>query len=186
MTKVYENEIYALRLLCREERDELIPALLRVYSDERAVRFFNSDNCHGDDFHYTTPERMARAIDFWLESQARGDFDRYVINVRNTGEVIGTVELFRRRSDDAYDGCGILRLDLAGDYETGPVISGILSLVLTFAFDAYGCGRLATKAIPDAVCRRAALARLGFALSDDPALGRDGTEYFDYFTINSR
>ena len=38
MTKVYENEIYTLRLLCREERDELIPALLRVYSDERAVR----------------------------------------------------------------------------------------------------------------------------------------------------
>ena len=31
--------------------------LLKVYSDEKAVPFFNGDNCHGDDFHYTTLER---------------------------------------------------------------------------------------------------------------------------------
>ncbi len=40
---VLENERFMLRLL--EEKDA--KELLRVYSDKRALPFFNSDNCHG-------------------------------------------------------------------------------------------------------------------------------------------
>ena len=50
----YENEHYLLRLVKIEDKADL----LKVYSDEKAVPFFNSDNCGGDDFHYTTESRM--------------------------------------------------------------------------------------------------------------------------------
>ena len=33
--------------------------LLKVYSDEKSVPFFNSDNCGGDDFYYTTEKSVA-------------------------------------------------------------------------------------------------------------------------------
>ena len=46
---VYENENYLLRMVRKEDKEDL----LKVYSDEKAVPFFNSDNCGGDDFHYT-------------------------------------------------------------------------------------------------------------------------------------
>ena len=42
----YENEDYHVRMVCQEDRMDL----LKVYSDKRAVPFFNSDNCGGDDF----------------------------------------------------------------------------------------------------------------------------------------
>ena len=49
---VFENENYLIRLI-----DDLdAPDLLLVYSDEKAVAFFNSDNCGGDDFHMTRLE----------------------------------------------------------------------------------------------------------------------------------
>ena len=50
--------------------------LLKVYSDVKAVPLFNSDNCHGDDFHYTTLERMRSALDFWQEAYKNGWFVR--------------------------------------------------------------------------------------------------------------
>lgn len=64
MCPVLRSTNFTLRLV--EKTDA--PALLRVYSDEQAVPLFNSDNCNGDDFHYTTLERMEQAIDFWLKS----------------------------------------------------------------------------------------------------------------------
>lgn len=58
---VIQNEKYLLRLVT----DDDLSDLLKVYSDVNAVQFFNGDNCHGDDFHYTTVERMRQALDFW-------------------------------------------------------------------------------------------------------------------------
>lgn len=55
-----QNEKYLLRLVI----DDDLFDLLKVYSDVKAVPFFNGDNCHGDDFHYTTVERMRQALDF--------------------------------------------------------------------------------------------------------------------------
>ena len=41
-----ENQRFLLRYA--EEKDA--PDLLEVYSDKNALPFFNSDNCHGDNF----------------------------------------------------------------------------------------------------------------------------------------
>ena len=95
----FENERYLLRAVTMADA----PALLRVYSDEHALPFFNSDNCHGDNFYYTTLERMQKAIDFWQDSYDNGWFVRWCIADKAAGQVIGTVELFTRSSDDAYD-----------------------------------------------------------------------------------
>ena len=54
----YEDEYYMLRMVSKEDKEDL----LKVYSDEKSVPFFNSDNCVGDDFHYTTEEIMEQAI----------------------------------------------------------------------------------------------------------------------------
>lgn len=51
---VFDNGKYCLRLVGETDAKDL----LAVYADEKAVPFFNSDNCHGDTFHYTSLERM--------------------------------------------------------------------------------------------------------------------------------
>lgn len=55
----FENESFLLRPVMEEDCD----ALLKVYSDPQAVPLFNSDNCGGDTFYYTTRTRMAQALD---------------------------------------------------------------------------------------------------------------------------
>ena len=72
---VYENENYLLRLV--ELSDA--PDLLLVYSDEKAVPYFNGDNCHGDDFHYTTLERMESAVGFWRTAYEQNAFVRWTV-----------------------------------------------------------------------------------------------------------
>ncbi len=51
---IFESDAYLLRLVQEEDIDDL----LEVYSDKNALPFFNSDNCHGDNFYYPTRERM--------------------------------------------------------------------------------------------------------------------------------
>lgn len=56
----YESECYMLRMISKKDKVDL----LKVYSDEKSVSFSNSDNCGGDDFHYTTENRMEQAIEY--------------------------------------------------------------------------------------------------------------------------
>ena len=72
---VLESEKYIIRLFKDEDCDDL----LKVYSDRNALPFFNSDNCDGDNFYYSTKERMAEAIDFWHMSYENGWFVRLSI-----------------------------------------------------------------------------------------------------------
>lgn len=58
---IYSKKLITLRQTIIEDAEEL----LKCYSDEKAVPFFNSDNCDGDTFYYSTTERMKQAIDFW-------------------------------------------------------------------------------------------------------------------------
>lgn len=173
----FENERYCLRLVSREDA----PDLLTVYSDEKAVPFFNGDNCHGDDFHYTTKERMESAVDFWVYSYSAGYFVRWAILAKASSEVIGTIELFHRDAEDAFTNCGLLRLDLRSDYERSEEIQSILSLILEPAYTLFSCDRIATKAVPAASQRIDALKRLGFVSTEDKLVGEDGTEYPFYF-----
>ncbi len=161
---------FSLRYTTAEDCAEL----LKVYSDEKAVPLFNSDNCNGDDFHYTTMERMKQAIDFWKFSYENRYFVRWTITNKMIGEAIGTVELCGEKER------GILRLDLRSDYEKKDVISELLWLcdVLFDYFDI-----VVTKAVPQAAERIAALKRFGFEPYSEKIIGHDGTEYGDYYVL---
>lgn len=68
--------------------------MLKVYSDRKAVCFFNSDNCGGDDFYYTSEQRMQEAIEYWDFEYQRSGFVRWAILSKASKEAIGTIELF--------------------------------------------------------------------------------------------
>lgn len=177
---VYENETYLLRLV--EAADA--PDLLRVYSDEKAVPLFNGDNCHGDDFHYATLERMEQAVGFWLWSYQKGYFVRWAVVDKASGEAVGTIELFRRQAEDFFDQCALLRLDLRSDHEREASILSILSLIVPPSFQLFGCRMAATKIPPSASERKAAAERLGFTASDEKLVGGDdGNAYTDYYVL---
>lgn len=174
---VLENEAFLLRLVAKEDAKDL----LRVYSDERAVPFFNSDNCNGDDFHYTTMERMEQAVDFWLFSYRECYFVRWTIVDKRRKEAVGTIELFHRASEDYFKDFGILRLDIRSDYEERESIKKILSLILPQTAELFDCKMAATKAFPNAAERIAALSELGFFHTEEKLIGgHDGQAYGDY------
>lgn len=175
----YENENYMLRMVSKEDTEDL----LKVYSDEKAVPFFNSDNCGGDDFHYTTESRMEQAIEYWLWEYHRQGFVRWTIVSKTAGEAIGTIELFNRKADDYFNNSGLLRLDLRSDYEQEEKIFEILSLILPSVFELFQCQKIAAKIPPFASERKLALSRLGFAASEEKLIGHDKKIYTDYYVL---
>ena len=175
---VLENDRFILRAI-RGEKDA--DDLLKVYSDEKAVPFFNSDNCNGDDFHYDTMERMRKAIGFWDYSYRQQFFVRWAIEDKENAVVIGTIELFNRSAGDYFSNCGLLRLDLRSDYETKDHIESILSIIIPGAEELFACDKIATKAIADAGERILALESLGFRLSKETLIGHDGAKYNSYY-----
>lgn len=173
---VLENDHFRLRLVREGDAEEL----LRVYSDTDAVPLFNSDNCHGDDFHYSTLARMLEGIRMWLWSYEHGWFVRWSVVELASGQAVGTMELCRREGEN----CCILRLDLRSDYERKTAIRSLLGLILPEAEALFGCASVITKAIPKAAVRRETLEEMGFVPLETPVLGSDGTCYWDYFTIS--
>jgi len=176
----FENADFLIRRTQKSDASDL----LKVYSDMKSVPFFNGDNCHGDDFHYSTIERMEQALDFWEQSYLGRWFVRFSIIDKSDNTAVGTVELFKRSSEDFYDGFGVLRLDLRSDYEKEREILNILSLVIPPAFVLFECKSIVTKAISKAGERIAALKKYGFEKNPNKLVGEDGTEYSDYFTIS--
>lgn len=176
----FENERFLLRFVELSDCDDL----LKVYSDKKAVPFFNSDNCGGDDFYYTTTQRMTEAIKYWLWEYGRKGFVRLTIVDKSTNQAIGTIELFRRKADDFFTDCGLLRLDLHSDYEKAEIIENILTLITQPTFKLFNCDKIATKAVDAAKERRKALVNCGFSLSFEKLIGHDGTPYSDYYIIS--
>lgn len=168
-------------------KTELIDAddLLKVYSDKNALPFFNSDNCNGDNFYYSTKERMLEALEFWNLAYTNKWFARLSVLDTTTEEVIGTIEGCIRASYDAFNGCGILRLDLGSKYEKACVISDILSVIIKDFYDLFGCKSIITKVPVYAVERKAAAKKSGFVKSDELMIGNnDGYAYKDYWIIH--
>lgn len=179
---IFESEHYLLRLVSPEDA----PGLLLVYSDEKSVPFFNSDNCGGDDFHYTTLKRMQEQIDFWLWEYHQKSYVRWTIMDRSVNLAIGSIELFNRKSNDFFNDCGLLRLDLRSDYERTETILEILAQILPNIWDLFGCQMVATKAPPFALQRKEALKQLGFSGSKERLIGHhDGKEYTDYYVLKA-
>ena len=176
---VLENEKFLLRLA--EEKD--CGDLLKVYSDKNALPFFNSDNCDGDNFYYETAERMAEAFGFWKLSYENGWFVRLSIVDKAASEVVGTVELCLRASEDAFDNMGILRVDVRSDYEREDVLYAIISLTAPRMAEMLGCSGVLTKAPLYAVERIKALQKAGFTKSAHLLIGKTGYAYDGYWTM---
>lgn len=176
---VLENDNFIVRLIEQKDVDDLFS----VYSDKYALPYFNSDNCKYDNFYCSTREHMKNAIKYWLldyyENKA---FVRLSIVDKKEDKVIGTIEIFRRESEDYYNECGLMRLDVRSDYEKTKVIYDILSLVVVPFYNWFGCSNIATKAAPYAIDRIEALKEMNFIKSLEPLIGKEkNIIYNDYW-----
>ncbi len=169
---------YLIRLI--EQSDET--DLFKVYSDKHALPYFNGDNCHGSNFYCSKMEDMHNTIKYWLmEYYETHGFVRFAIIDKHTSEAVGTIEMFNRKSDDYYNGCGLLRLDIRTDYETVDRISSILSIITEPFYEMFDCHMIITKAPLYAVDRIEALKQSGYICSDEPLIAPDGRKYYDYW-----
>ncbi|WP_026884726.1 GNAT family N-acetyltransferase [Clostridium akagii] len=169
---IYKNNIITLRQTMMDDAEEL----LECYSDEKGVMFLNSDNCDGDDFHYTTIETMKQAIEFWEFSYKNKYFVRWTIIFNDTREKIGTIEMFHRVEEDEFNHYGVLRIDLKTNYETKLVIENILETVNENFYEVFNVEAILTKAIPDATNRIHSLLKKGYR-----PINRKFMIYNDYF-----
>ena len=168
------------RFLLREVEESDLSDLLEVYSDPLSWPYFNSDNCHGDDFHYLTAERMLRAIEFWNFSYQNRHFVRWTIADRRTGKAIGTIEAFHRKADEEAPECALMRLDLRHDYEESPYVTSILSLVIEELYPLFGTENILTKAFDKDGPRFQSLLRLGFGAKCVSIIGDRNERYTGY------
>lgn len=176
----FENDKFLLRFSQLDDAEDLVS----VYSDKNALPFFNSDNCHGDNFYYPNEDRMRQAIKFWLSSYSSKWFVRWTIIDKEKHEAIGTIEVFHRSANDNFNHVGVLRLDLKSEYETSEEIFTIMNLIVPPTFDLFECEEIITKVPVYAVERIEAMKRVGFKKSTKLLVGTmDGYAYKDYWTI---
>ena len=86
-----------------------------------------------------------------------------------------------RKSEDFFNNCGLLRLDLRSDHETYDCILDVLRIIVPRTKELFKCDMIATKAINKADNRIAVLKEYGFQLSDQFLIGFDGTRYGSYY-----
>lgn len=175
-----ESERFLLRLIQKQDCDDL----LEVYSDKNALPYFNTDNCDGDNFYYTTKERMDEAIRFWKIAYENCWFARLSIIDKALSKVIGTVEICLRVSDDAFNNMCILRVDVSSDYEREDSLFDIFSLITPQVKDLFECKGVITKASIYAVDRINAIQKAGFIKSERLLVGKNGYSYDGYWIIN--
>ena len=174
---VIENNDFLIRLIDQKDADNL----LMVYSDKNALPYFNSDNCNGSNFYCKTKEDIGNAIKFWLiEYYENKAFVRFSIVDKKDEKAIGTIEMFRRESQDYYKDCGLMRVDVRSDYENTQSLYKILSLVVEPFYDWFECSAIATKAPLYAVDRIEALEKMNFQKSPEPMVGKNMI-YGDYW-----
>jgi len=154
----YKNDYVTLRQTSLDDTEEL----LKCYSDQKSVPFFNSDNCNGDDFYYTSTERMKQAIEFWNYAYSNRCFIRWTIILNSTNEIIGTIEMLHRIAEDDFNHYGVLRIDLKSEYENQKVIDAILEITNEKFYYLFDVKSILTKALPVAKERVISLKKNGY------------------------
>ncbi|MDO5517652.1 MAG: N-acetyltransferase [Clostridium sp.] len=177
---VIEDGNFRIRLIDKKDADDL----LKVYSDKNALPFFNSDNCNGDNFYFQTKEIMENVIKAWLNEYNQKGFVRFSVIDIAKDESIGTIELFNRKSEDYFNDCGLMRLDVRSDYEKEQKLSDILNLITSPAFELFHCKMIATKARNYAVERISALKKQGYIKTDEKLIAGNGDHLGDYWVKN--
>ena len=177
---IFENEKYILRFSSMDDAKDLV----RVYGDKNALPFFNSDNCHGENFYYPDEQSMQKGIEFWLNSYKDRWFVRWTIIDKTADKAIGSIELFHRVAEDDFNHVGVLRLDLGSSYEQANIIFDVLNIIITPAYELFDCKEIITKVPIYAIERIDAVSRIGFEKTDRLLVGTmDGYAYKDYWTI---
>ena len=121
---VYQTESFLFRLVRLEDAE----ALLKCYSDKDTVSKMNSDYCTSD-FYYATKEEMEECIRFWLDEYEKQYYVRFAVIPKEEKQAAGTIEIFGGEA-------GVLRIDLAKEYEIEKNITEIIKLAMhTFAED---------------------------------------------------
>jgi len=175
---VFEDSSFKLRFI--QESD--LQDFLEIYSDLNALPFFNSDNCHGDNFYYPDAAAMKKGMDFWFMSYKEKWFVRWAVEDKTTGKVIGSIELFHREADDYFNHIGLLRLDLGSAYEKAEIIEAVTKLILEPAYNLFDTDRIVTKIPVYAVERKSAFEKLEFTKSEEFLVGTmDCYSYKDYW-----
>jgi len=169
---IYTTDVLTLKLTSLED----VAELLKCYSDEKAISLVNSDNCHGDNFHYTTIERMREAANFWQYSYEHRYFVRLTVILNKTREKIGTIEMFKRQVEDEFNHFGLLRIDLQNKYEKQQYIDEILQIVNQDFYKDFEVDSILTKAIQSATERIDSLKSKGYV-----PINKKFMIYDDYF-----
>ena len=157
---IYETESFILRLVKIEDAEDL----LKCYSDKETVSKLNADNCTSN-FYYQTKAEMEQCIKYWLEEYKNQYYVRFAVIPKSKEQAVGTVEIFGGKE-------GVLRIDLAKEYERENSIVEIVKLAINkFAKD-FGIGsiKIKTANVPE---RIKWLEQLGFIQSKTfrPELG---------------
>ena len=160
--------------------------LIIVYKDVMCIPFFNSDNCHGDIFYYSTEERMKKAIRFWIDSTSKGYFVRKVIVDNSNNRAVGTVEYFVRQNEPNYNDVILLRVDVHHYYEKKKALVKIFRIAIKEARSAFGGLPLLTKGWDYAVERKEALSFLGFEECGEPLIGHENESFEHYWLIQNK
>ncbi len=98
-----------------------------------------------------------------------------------TGKVIGTIESFKRLSEDAFNESGVLRLDVGSAYERADVLKEIMSLIVPQIFEMFDCKQVVTKVPIYAVERTEAARVFGFEKTDALLVAKDGVAFNGYW-----
>lgn len=157
---MYETESFVLRLVKLEDAE----ALLKCYSDKETVSKLNSDYCTSD-FFYTTKNEMEQCIKFWLDEYEKQYYARLAVIPKSENQAVGTIEIFGGEA-------GVLRIDLAKEYETKNNVIEIVKLAINRFSEDFGIGsiKIKTANTPE---RIKWLEHLGFVTSKEfrPELG---------------
>ena len=125
-------------------------------------------------FYYDSLKCMEEAITYWIQEYEEKGFVRWSVINKKSNEVIGTIEVFHRKSRDYFNRCGLLRMDLRSDYETESCIENLLSILITPIYNLFQCQIIATKAVSFANERIKALKKMKFNRTDQKLVGHDG------------
>lgn len=171
---VYETDSFIIRFIQVHDTKDLVAC----YADPGAARYFNADNCHHN-FICNSLQEMKQYVEYWIAEYKRKGFVRWSVVDREKNKAIGTIEMFAwPKTHDIYQKIGVLRIDLASEYEKVKYIGEIVEIAVKHFYDGFIVDHIITKAIPAAGERISALRKNKFTeLEGQPIVP------YDYYFI---
>lgn len=176
---IYETENFKFTKVKEKDAEQLY----RCYSDPVTKSRMNNDNCGGP-WNIKGVESVQKGIRGWIKEFDDGFYIRWSINHKNSGKIVGTVEIapipnFTRFWDGKCN-TGILRIDIISSLEDEKNISEVLSVVSDHFFADFNVGKIIIKATEEDSERRTALRKNNFNKFEDSSF-----PFSDYF-VKSR